>query len=108
MVHWHHDEGQLEERDQRLYPSITLGTATFPLELNELHLRLIDRLSYTKDNWGGSHIFKVGAEVSRVSADQFSPNFRLGQFRFGTDVSTQPNRAIIGIGYQDREGVTAT
>jgi hypothetical protein len=106
MVHWHHDEGQLEEREQRLYPSITLGTATFPLELNELHLRLINRLSYTKDNWGGSHIFKVGAEVSRVSADQFSPNFRLGQFRFGQDTATRPNRAIIGIGYQDRNGVT--
>jgi hypothetical protein len=106
LVHWHHDEGQLVEREQRVYPSITLGTATFPLELNELHLRLINRLSYTKDNWGGSHIFKVGAEVSHISADQFSPNFRLGQFRFTTDTSTNPNQAVIGIGYQDRQGVT--
>jgi hypothetical protein len=106
MVHWHHDEGMLVEREQRLYPTITLGTATFPLELNELHMRIVDRLSYTKDNWGGSHLFKAGAEVSRITADQFSPNFRLGEFRFGTDVATQPNRARIGIGYQDREGVT--
>jgi hypothetical protein len=106
MVKWHHDEGMLVEREQRTYPSITRGTATFPLELNETHLRLINRLSYTKDNWGGSHLFKVGAEVSRINADQFSPNFQLGSFRFATDTSTQPNQAIIGIGYQDRNGVT--
>jgi hypothetical protein len=106
LVNWHHDEGMLVERERRDYPGIVLGTATFPLELNEMHLRLINRLSYTKDNWGGSHLFKVGAEVSRINADQFSPNFRMGQFRFGTDTSTQPNQAIIGIGYQDRNGVT--
>jgi hypothetical protein len=106
MVKWHHDEGMLVEREQRTYPSITRGTATFPLELNETHLRLINRLSYTKDNWGGSHVFKLGAEVSRINADQFSPNFQLGSFRFPTDTSSQPNQAIIGIGYQDRNGVT--
>jgi carboxypeptidase family protein len=106
MVKWHHDEGMLVEREQRTYPSITRGTATFPLELNETHLRLINRLSYTKDNWGGSHLFKVGAEVSRINADQFSPNFQLGSFRYAADTSSQPNQAIIGIGYQDRNGVT--
>lgn len=106
MVKWHHDEGMLVEREQRVYPSVTQGTATFPLELNETHLRLINRLTYTKDNWGGSHLFKLGAEVSRVNADQFSPNFRMGSFRFTTDTSTNPNQATIGIGYQDRNGVT--
>jgi hypothetical protein len=106
MVKWHHDEGQLVEREQRRYPSITRGTASFPLELNETHLRLINRLSYTKDNWAGSHLFKVGIEVSRINADQFSPNNRLGNFRFAADDATQPDEAIIGIGYQDRQGVT--
>ncbi|HEY7406680.1 MAG TPA: carboxypeptidase regulatory-like domain-containing protein [Gemmatimonadaceae bacterium] len=106
MVKWHHDEGMLVEREQRVYPSVTQGTATFPLELNETHLRLINRMTYTKDNWGGSHAFKLGAEVSRINADQFSPNFRMGSFRFTTDTSTNPNQATIGIGYQDRNGVT--
>ncbi len=106
MVKWHHDEGMLVEREQRVYPSVIQGTAIFPLELNETHLRLINRLTYTKDNWGGSHLFKLGAEVSRVNADQFSPNFRMGSFRFTTDTSTNPNQATIGIGYQDRNGVT--
>ncbi len=105
MVKWHHDEGMLVEREQRVYPSVTQGTATFPLELNETHLRLINRLTYTKDNWGGSHVFKVGAEVSRIDADQFSPNFRMGSFRFTTDTSTNPNQATIGVGYQDRQGI---
>lgn len=104
MVKWHHDEGQLVEREQRLYPSVTRGTATFPLELNETHLRLINRLSYTKDNWGGSHVFKAGVEVSRVNADQFSPNFEKGQFRFATDTSSQPNQAVIGIGFRNPNG----
>ena len=106
LVNWHHDEGQLVEREQRTYPGIILGTATFPLELNEMHLRLINRLSYTKDNWGGSHVFKVGAEVSRINADQFSPNFLLGEFNFPTDQSQNPDRATVGIGYQDQNGVT--
>src|SRR5919204_594400 len=34
LVRWHHDEGQLVPGPQRTYPSIQLGTATFPLELN--------------------------------------------------------------------------
>jgi hypothetical protein len=107
LVHWHHDEGQLEEREERNYPGIRLGTATFPLELNEMHLRLVNRFSYTKDNWGGSHLLKVGAEVSRINADQFSPNFRLGSFRYAADdPNAQPTQGTIGIGYQDRNGVT--
>lgn len=106
LVNWHHNEGQLVQRERREYPSIFRGTAIFPLELNERHLRLINRLSYTKDNWGGSHLFKVGAELSRIDADQFSPNFRLGSFRFGNDTDTDPNQATIGVGYQDRNGVT--
>jgi Carboxypeptidase regulatory-like domain len=106
LVHWHHDEGQLEEREERVYPGIRLGTATFPLELNEMHLRLINRLTYTKDNWGGSHAFKAGAEISRIDADQFSPNFRLGSFRYNNDTDTQAREVVIGIGYQDRNGVT--
>jgi hypothetical protein len=107
MVKWHHDEGQLVEREQRIYPSVTRGTNIFPLELNETHLRLINRLTYTKDNWGGSHAFKLGAEVSRINADQFSPNDEKGSFRFTTDADTlPPSQATIGIGYQDRTGTT--
>jgi hypothetical protein len=101
LVHWHHDEGQLVPGPQRTYPSITLGTATFPLGLNELHLRLINRASYTKDNWFGSHLFKGGVELSRIKADQFSPNFQQGNFRYPTNTSTQSDQVTIGVGFFD-------
>ena len=104
FVRWHHDEGPLVPGPQRVYPSVTLGTATFPLLLNETHWRLIDRATYTRDGWMGSHTFKAGIEASHVAADQFSPNFRDAQFRFGQDTATAPNQAIIGIGYPNTSG----
>ena len=104
MVKWHHDEGQLVPGPQLNYPSIVLGTATFPLKLNETHLRLIDRASYNKDNFFGNHVIKGGFELSHVNADQFSPNFQQGSFRFATDASTLPNQATIGIGFPNAQG----
>lgn len=106
MVKWHHDEGQLVPGPQLNYPSIILGTATFPLVLNETHLRLIDRASYTKDDFFGSHVIKGGVELSHVRADQFSPNFQQGSFRFATDTSSQPNLATIGVGFPNAEGTS--
>ena len=99
LVNWHHDEGQLVPGPQRDYPSIVLGRATFPLELNEMHLRVINRATYTVDDFFGSHALKAGVELSHVAADQFSPNFYLGQFRFPQDASTTPDRATIGLGF---------
>lgn len=106
LVNWHHDEGQLEPGPQLNYPSLITGTATFPLKLNERHLRVIDRFSFSKDNWGGSHLFKTGAELSHIAADQFSPNFEQGSFRFAADTSTVPNQATIGVGFPTTEGTS--
>lgn len=106
LVNWNHDEGQLVPGPQLTYPSLILGTATFPLKLNERHLRLIDRASLAKDNWHGSHLFKAGVEISNIAADQFSPNFEQGQFRFGTDTSTVPNQATVGVGFPTTDGTT--
>ena len=106
LVNWNHDEGQLVPGPQLNYPSLVLGTATFPLKLNERHLRFIDRATYTKDNWHGSHLFKAGFELSHIAADQFSPNFLLGSFRFGTDTSKVPNQATVGVGFPDTNGTT--
>lgn len=101
MVQWHHNEDELSPGAQRSYPSITFGTATFPLVLNELHLRAIDRVTWTKDNFFGTHVFKGGAEISHVSADQFSPNFQFGAFSYKTDTSSVPYQATIGVGFPD-------
>jgi hypothetical protein len=104
LVNWNHDEGQLVPGPQLNYPSIVLGTATFPLKLNERHLRFIDRVTYTRDNWHGDHLFKGGVEISHIAADQFSPNFLQGSFRFAVDTSTVPNQATVGVGFPNPEG----
>lgn len=101
VVQWHHNEDELVPGAQRSYPSITFGTATFPLVLNELHLRAIDRVTWTKDNFFGTHVFKGGAELSHISADQFSPNFQFGAFSYKTDTSSAPYQATIGVGFPD-------
>ena len=106
IVNWNHDEGQLVPGPQLNYPSLVKGTATFPLKLNERHLRIIDRFSFTKDNWYGSHLFKTGAELSNIAADQFSPNFLQGSFRFAADTSTIPNQATIGVGFPTTDGTS--
>lgn len=101
LVQWHHNEDQLQPGPARAYPSIIFGTASFPLVLNEVHLRAIDRATWTKDNFFGTHVFKGGAEVSHVSADQFSPNFQQGSFSYRTDTSSAPYQATIGVGFPD-------
>ena len=106
LVNWNHDEGQLVPGPQLNYPSLVKGTATFPLKLNERHLRILDRFSFTKDNWGGSHLFKIGGELSHIAADQFSPNFIDGSFRFAADTSTVPNQATIGVGFPTSDGTS--
>jgi outer membrane receptor for ferrienterochelin and colicin len=102
FVRWHHDEGQLSQGTQFVYPSITLGTASFPLELNETHWRLVDRATYTT----GNHVLKSGVEVSRISADQFSPNFQFGSFNFRADSSTEPFQGSIGVGFPNTTGTS--
>lgn len=104
LVNWNHTEGQLVPGPQLNYPSLILGTATFPLKLNERHLRFIDRATYTKDNFYGNHVFKGGFELSHIAADQYSPNFQQGSFRFAQDTSKLPNQATIGVGFPNSDG----
>lgn len=101
FVQWHHNEDQLQPGATRSYPSIVFGTAIFPLVLNEVHLKAIDRFTWTKDNFFGTHVFKSGAELSRVSGDQFSPNYRQGAFSYRTDTSSAPYQVTVGVGYPD-------
>ena len=104
LVNWLHDEDQLVHGAQLTYPSVQLGTSGFPLKINETHLRLVDRTTWTIDNWLGSHVMKAGVELSHVKASQYSPNFRDGSFTFATDTSTLPLRASIALGYYNTTG----
>lgn len=103
-VNWLHDEGQLVPGPQKTYPSVVLGTAGFPLKINETHLRLVDRATWGIDNWAGSHVVKAGLELSHVNANQFAPANRDGAFTYSTDTSTLPLRASIALGYFDQTG----
>ena len=103
LVNWMHDEDQLVHGAQLTYPSVILGTAGFPLKINETHLRLVDRMTKGIDRYG-SHLLKAGVEVSHVNASQYAPNNRDGAFTYATDTSTLPQRASIALGYYNTSG----
>ena len=69
LLLWSHNESPLEPGVTRQYPSITFGTAGFPLVLKETHVRLIDRATRTLG--GGRHIVTGGIELARVRTNSW-------------------------------------
>ena len=106
LVSWSHNEAPLKPGPQLTYPGIVFGTSGFPLILNELHLRAVDRATWNIDNASGSHVIKAGAEISQISASQTFPNNKDGSFNFLTDTSTLPNTASIAVGFTDPNGIS--
>lgn len=105
LVQWNHNEDPLVAGAQRTYPGIIFGTASFPLELRETHMRFVNRATYSVADWGGSHLIKGGVEASRINGSQFAPNNREGAFNFPTDTSTRPNSANVALGFFNPTGV---
>jgi len=106
LVSWKHNEGPLNAGPQFTYPGITIGgTNGFPLILQELHLRAVDRATWNIDNASGSHVIKAGFELSSISAKQTYPNNQYGSFSFLTDTSSLPYSASIAIGITDPNGI---
>jgi hypothetical protein len=103
LVSWSHKEPLLVERPEFIYSGIQIGRAGFPLEISETHLRLVDRATYSVDDWLGSHLLKGGLEVARVSGNQYFPINRFGSFDFRPrpDTSTFPQTATIAVGVTD-------
>ena len=97
VLSWSHNESPLEPGVTLLYPSITFGTAGFPLVLKETHVRLIDRATRTLG--GGRHIVTGGIELARVRTNSWLPSNRDGFFRFTADSSSLPNLGRIGVGF---------
>ena len=106
LVSWYHYEAPLVPGPQKSYPSITLGTNGFPLELRETHYRLVDRAAFAKDNFFGDHLFKVGAEAEYVDASDYNPTNANGTFSFAADTSTLPTSASISVGFTDKSGTS--
>jgi len=100
-VSWDHKEAPLNPGPQRTYPGIITGTSGFPLLLNELHLRLVDRATLNVEKGPGSHVLKFGAELSTIRAKQDFANNYFGSFVFFTDTATLPNTASIAVGFTD-------
>src|SRR5947207_4832385 len=96
---WSHNESPLEPGVTLVYPSITFGTAGFPLVLKETHVRLIDRATRTLG--GGRHIVTGGIELARVRTNSWLPSNQDGFFRFTLDSSSLPNLGRIGVGFFD-------
>jgi hypothetical protein len=106
LVSWNHNEAPLKPGPQLTYPGITFGTSGFPLILQELHLRAVDRATWNIDNMMGSHVIKAGVELSNISAKQNFANNANGSFNFLTDTSTLPNTASIAVGTTDPNGTS--
>jgi hypothetical protein len=99
LVSWGHKEAPLKPGPQFNYPGISFGTSGFPLFLNELHLRVVDRSTWNIDNASGSHTIKSGIELASISASQDFANNANGTFTFLTDTSSMPYLANIAVGF---------
>ncbi len=99
LLLWSHNESPLEPRVTLVYPSITFGTAGFPLVLKETHVRLIDRATRTLGE--GRHIVTAGIELARVRTNSWLPSNVNGFFTFLRDSSSLPNLGRIGVGFFD-------
>ncbi len=106
LVSWGHNEAPLIPGPQFSYPGITTGTSGFPLILNELHTRFVDRATWNIDNASGSHVIKAGVELSSIRAKQNYPSNKDGTFTFLTDTSSLPYQASIAVGFTDPNGTS--
>lgn len=106
VVNWNHNEAPLKPGPQLTYPGAIFGTSGFPLILKETHLRVVDRATFNIDNGSGSHVIKMGVELSSISATQNQPNNTNGTFNFLTDTSSLPNTASIAVGFTDPNGTS--
>ncbi|HYT82973.1 MAG TPA: carboxypeptidase regulatory-like domain-containing protein [Gemmatimonadales bacterium] len=99
VLSWSHNESPLEPGVTLVYPSITFGTAGFPLVLKETHVRVIDRATHTLGE--GRHILTGGLELARVHTNSWLPSNRDGFFQFPRDTSSLPSLGRIGVGFFD-------
>lgn len=102
FVGWSHENGQIEAGPELKYPTLTIGRADAIFEIHETQFRAIERLTYGIGTGPGSHLLKGGLEVSRLYAQQYSPNGGGGSFRFRGETE-QPYEAVISVGFLNPE-----
>ncbi len=104
MLTWNHNESPLVPGPQRNYPSVVIGTNSFPLVLNEKHFRAVDKFTWTPP--GGKHIVETGADLEHVRTSSFLPSNKDGLFEYTADTSSLPFRGTIAVGLNDRDGTS--
>ena len=104
MLTWNHNESPLVPGPQRNYPSVVIGTSTFPLVLNEKHFRAVDKFTWTAP--GGSHVVETGADLEHVRTSSFLPSNQNGLFEYTADTSSLPFRGTIAVGLNDPNGTS--
>jgi hypothetical protein len=82
VVGWSNRGRALYPQPVQLHPGLRIGAPAPAFSLDERHVRVVNRSTLAVDGRGGSHVFDVGAEVSRVSISNFFPNLKLGTFDF--------------------------
>ena len=97
LVRWSYVGRALAPQPIRVYPSLQLGGGG-GFQVDEQHIRLVNRLTRGIDDWHGSHLLNAGVEVARVSIGHFLANLERGRFDFLTDTSSLPRVARISVG----------
>jgi hypothetical protein len=83
------------------YPGVHIGRSNYPFDINDRQVRLIDKLSFTRDGLLGTHLLRSGVEVGALRDKLLRPNNSGGVFVFSQDTATWPIRATIGMGLND-------
>lgn len=80
-----------------LYPGIQTGRINYPFAIDDRHLRVMNKSSFTVNGVLGSHVLKVGVEASDVRTRVLRPLNIEGTFEFARDTSTLPLAGRIGV-----------
>jgi hypothetical protein len=102
LVRWSFEDRPLVPGPEFRYPTLRIGRASAAFGIDETHLRLVERVTYSAGSGPGSHLLKGGLEISRASQRQYQPMNRSGLFSFRTELA-EPHEAQIGLGLLDPE-----
>ena len=97
-VGWNNSARALVARPVFSYPGLDLGAPATQFEIDERHIRVVNRLTHAFDARSGSHVTRAGVELASVRLENFAPFFGSGRFRFTADTATLPIEARISVG----------
>jgi hypothetical protein len=98
LVAWNNSARALFPQAVRRYPGLELGAPSAGFEIDERHVRIVNRLTHAFDARSGSHVTRAGFELARARLENFAPMFAHGFFDFPSDTATLPRQALISVG----------